>query len=409
MAYGVPEYPGSNLSSTDFTELIRLYKKLIAEYDDFVTRLGYLETRMTELEEHIDEILDKKLESVYAQFEQIKARQVEIENEINALERFVNTKVAQLEKDVVDEVKKLKTYVNSETSALRQEVTTQIRDAIADVNRQITFLREWTESYVAEELSRFDEVLVKLDTDIVNLKDYVDLQDSKNTQLIRKEIARLEQKLVDITVDQVWVVNPVDGVVGNIQDVLNDMWKHTNLWSLTAEEYAWLDITAEEYADWPLYMYGRRGLTAWEYAWLGKWYLAERGGIIKEVERLNIEWIEHCTKMRNDLVEEFEKFKRDVDRQITMFSPFTGRKESVVKVVEDIVPFINTNGLTADEYAGLDLSAQQYADLDITAYEYAWLGLLIMNREFGFERYTGLTASEYSKLGVDRLGHVVIA
>lgn len=455
MAYGIPEYPSTGLYDSDLTEILRLYRKLVCEYDDFLNRLTKIEGRLTELEDHIDEVLEEKLKDVRADMAKLKEEMEQIQRELTAevnqaladireLKRLTEIEIAELKEYVDKTVADSKAYVDKEILELRANVNKKINDLQIQVDKEIADLKVYVRDYVQREIKRFDAVLDELNRKIVDLKSYVDIGDNRVRAELYKAIEELEQKIVDITVDQVWVKSPIDGDIINIQEAIDQIWDHVDWWSLTAAEYDGLMLTAEEYDSWDTmdmggvevgikaltydqwrlgaltyddfgltvnaYDYASRtymadkGLTAEEYDFLAKWYLLEKGSIVRFCWKIRDEVMNICKKCKEEVEVRLSNMRNLIEDRTTMFNAFTGMKDSVVHVVEQMYQFLSYGALTAEQYDTLDLTADEYDSKDVTAYEYDWYGIrsLLPPGES-----LGIKATQYDNLSIMPDGHVV--
>ena len=72
---------------------------------------------------------------------------------------------------------------------------------------------------------------------------------------IDNEVATLNDKIDDIALEDVNVLNPTNGLVENVQKVINDIWNGQRTYALTCLEYDLLELTAEEYDSYELTAY----------------------------------------------------------------------------------------------------------------------------------------------------------
>lgn len=59
---------------------------------------------------------------------------------------------------------------------------------------------------------------------------------------------------------------------------------------------------------------------------------------------------------------------------IFMTSPFTGEKENIVDIIDELASTQRVNALTSLEYDNLELTALEYDNYELTAYDYDWNG-----------------------------------
>ena len=72
---------------------------------------------------------------------------------------------------------------------------------------------------------------------------------------IDNEVATLNDRIDDIALDDVNVLNPTNGLIENVQKVINDIWNGQRVYALTCLEYDLLELTAEEYDAYELTAY----------------------------------------------------------------------------------------------------------------------------------------------------------
>lgn len=79
---------------------------------------------------------------------------------------------------------------------------------------------------------------------------------------IDNEVATLNDRIDDIALDDVNILNPTNGLVENVQKVIDDVWQGMRVYALTCLEYDLLELTAQDYDN--------RELTAYEFDTNGK-------------------------------------------------------------------------------------------------------------------------------------------
>lgn len=403
MAYGIPEFPSGNMYDSDLRELLSKYRELVSLYEKFVEDLKNLTDRVDQLENHIDDVLAEKLRDVYAEMAKIRQQMLSIENKMAYLENYVNSENAALKQYVDKEIADMIEQVDAQDKALRLYVQNEISQIRIDVNKYLDDNREWTVNYVANQLALLLAMINALNQKIADVKRYSDNQNTALKLHLEKMINDLEQKIVDITVNQVYVVDPASGAVVDIQQALNNMWDNLTYWKLTALEYGKLQLTAEAYDNWYNINMDAVGITAYEYDYLGKWYLQEKGSIVKYVENAMIKITEMCVNCKKDIDLKIANIRNYVMRMLNMYNPLTGEYDTLKKVVEGLYTLLRRMALTAKEYDDLSMTAEYYDNLEITAYRYDWYGLsdYVPGQVKG-----GITADIYDNLLVDTLGYV---
>ena len=118
-----------------------------------------------------------------------------------------------------------------------------------------------------EELQReIDELDESIHQELLTLKAQLEYTIIYNVNALNgridNEVATLNDRIDDIALDDVNVLNPTNGLVENVQKVINDIWNSQRTYALTCLEYDLLELTAEEYDN--------RELTAYEFDTNGK-------------------------------------------------------------------------------------------------------------------------------------------
>lgn len=111
-----------------------------------------------------------------------------------------------------------------------------------------------------EELqNEIDELDEKVHQDILDVKAelqfYVIRNVSTLNDRIDEEVSTLNNRIDDIALDDVNVLNPTNGLVENVQKVIDDIWNGQRTYALTCLEYDLLELTAEEYDAYELTAY----------------------------------------------------------------------------------------------------------------------------------------------------------
>lgn len=128
--------------------------------------------------------------------------------------------------------------------------------------------------------------------------------------------------------NNIYVINPVSGMMSTVQVALNDIWLNSNYGALTAWEYDSMDLTAAEY--------DAKGITAWDYDHRARWIFFER-------------------------------------LYLRMRSPFDGVLRTYSHVINELAD-LHKKALTAEGYDVLGLTAQIYDGKGLTAYQFDWNG-----------------------------------
>lgn len=330
------EFPNTNFYDSDLRELIAMYKKVKEDYNELVETVDKLESQWTNIDSTVQALIDKTVVQLRTEVAELKA-------DVKALEDSVNATVSDLKSYVDSEVSEAEKYVNSQVALIKSEMSVEIQMLKNNI--------ELLDKEIDSKLSGLEEVYDK------KLKD-------------------MEDFVYNFTVEQVSVINPYTGERQTIQECLNSLFKLMQLWSLTAYEYDRMELTAQEYEDY--------AITAFNYDWLGKWYLLEKGDYDRKCER------------RYD----------ELEKRLYMYNPVTGEVNEYRQVVELLFAMVRVNSITATEYDMLMLTADAYDAKGVTAYEYDWQArnIFVNGQAVGF---TGLSVNDFGRLGVNSLNYVV--
>lgn len=200
-------------------------------------------------------------------------------------------------------------------------------------DQQIEILKQLIYNKYDAEISDINNDLLQLHVSlgelVVIINDLESKLDSKFDLLTKYLINYIDEHIATITT--LYVISPITGELENINKVLEDMFyiqQYTN--ALTANEYDSMQLTASQYDS--------RLITALRYLLWGKWIFHD------------------------------ELFN-------TMFSPFTGLRQNVKTIIQQLADLHRTGALTAIAYDNLRLTADAYDALLLTAYNYDFNGI----------------------------------
>lgn len=403
MAYGIPEFPAGNMYDSDLRELLAQYRKLTEFYQKTLEEVEDLQNRVTLLEEHIDDVLNEKLESVYDDMKNIISRMDQIDSEMTQLQSWVRSENTALQNTVNAQITQLRQDIAQTDAAMRNYVDQEIDQLQKATDQAISDMRQWTTTYVTGQIAIVNGQIAQLLNDIDDLRRYSDNKDNQLRVYIDDEISRVMQMIIDVTIDQVYVRNPVDGKIVNLQVALDDMWGNLTYWKLTAEEYDTLYLTAEEYDSAYDINLEPKGLTAYEYDYLARWFLKEKYQIISYIDGYKEKIDRLCAECKTWIIDFANRLKKHVESQLHMYSPITGTYGYLKDVIYSMFGLLRRMALTAIAYDSMKLSAETYDNLGATAYQYDWYGL----QEFKDSiPVGGITADQYDNLLVDTLGYL---
>ena len=275
-------------------------------------------------------IIDKLNETIewcnnhQGEYEEALARLEAVENEIYTFEQQIRDAFERLEQQITADVElalaEIRTEVTAAIRQMQQEVTQQLADFVEEFQR--------LKSEVQAEINRLLGIVNRAIADLQN-------QLQANNEFV---FAYVEDRLEEFRAlipdyENIYVYNPYRGRVTHLQDAINDLYSVACIWGLTAAQYDSLGLTADEYDN--------MNLSAIEYDTLG-----------------------------------FKLLYKDPD--LYMFSPFTGRMESLKTVILSLVGLHREDALTAQEYDDLALDADAYDAYQVEAFDYDFSGKTIL-------------------------------
>lgn len=220
------KYPYTDFHELNLDWLLETYQQIV---DDINTLNTWMAQHKIEYQEALAELnrianeIDTFEEQIEAQFEQLKAEQIEAFAEQTAK---LNLAIAQMQNEVRAE---LDDFENEFNQAMA-DFTTQFEQIKLEIQQEIVNLRV----LVNQEIVRLNNLIIGNNEYI---QDYVenrldDFLDAFPTLLVN-----------------VPVYNPVRGEQTTIQQAINDIYDMARMWGLTAMQYDSLGLTAKEYDD----------------------------------------------------------------------------------------------------------------------------------------------------------------
>lgn len=254
---------------------------------------------------------------------------------------YTDAEIAKLKADLL-------AYIDQQDGIIRADLTQLITQINTDLTQQIMDLDQSVNTRIANLQRNVDQQIAELKDLINQYIDYVDyslkvLRNEVETKLtavysyVDTQIDEVIKMIGEIQVDQSTLLNPVNNEFEKTQQVIDSMYHNLKAWAFRADRYEQLGLTADEYDDYEV--------RAWSYDYLGKWWLWQKPEL------------------------EFQ-----IAQNWEMFDPFTGKKEGVQDVINQIIAFVNVKSLTAKEYDDMMLEAEYYDSLLITAYNYDFNG-----------------------------------
>ena len=279
--------------------------------------LDWIVTKVKELNAKVVE-LDAWAQTHQGEYQELKQRVTVLENEIATFETQIRSEFDKLKAEQAAEFDALK----AET---RAEITTEVTRLENEVNRIMTQIENEFAQLVNEVNNKLRQMEYQLNQAIINLNNMFDANNAYIMSWVEARLQAFIDSLPEILT--VYVYNPVQGSVTDIQQAVNDLYMVACIGGITAEEYDSLQLTANDY--------DALELTASEY----DQYAYKKLGY--------------------------------PDPDLYMISPFTGETVLVKDVVSDLA-HLHMGGISAEDYDALELTAESYDALEMTAFNYDW-------------------------------------
>lgn len=299
--------------------------------------------------------------------------------ELNQLKAYVDGNILMLDTRVANEVLKLNNAMDTlraDTVKLNADTLDRLNELGNELANILLTQNDALDKYYKYVSDIIDNMFVMLDHSISLKADkvYVDAQ-----------IARLESLIKRVN-DDIMLINPADGKLAPLQQILTDIYAANNPLSITAGEYDSLLLSAHDYDS--------LGLTAYQYDFYAKWYLilyreifdyihSYVDGYVKdnitpqfETVRSNIRDLKITL---SNLQYDFNKCCTQVNDNIRMYNPVTGEYELIKNILPILFNGIRLDALTALEYDDKQLTALDYDAKDITASQYDWHSKTILS------------------------------
>lgn len=184
-------------------------------------------------------------------------------------------------------------------------------------------------AYTNEQIYKVEQ---QLNQSLVQLITLIQTTDSSTRAWVTEQLSELENWIKKQS-NSIFVINPINGKLDSLQNVLNEYYNLFNYYALTCIEYDTLGLTADEYDS--------MKLTAYMFDYYSKKYL----------------WF---------------------NSELVMYHPVTGVMTSYKNVINFLIEQHREDGLTSTEYTAKNLTATQYSNANISAYDYDWKGKTLL-------------------------------
>lgn len=267
--------------------------------------------KLNEVTTNIDDYVDSAVEeSVTKNIAEVNTKIDTLNNDITVLKDEIENLYNEIENIDLDTLEKeLKEYTDNGIEHVLDMTTLSISTAVNELNDKIAKLNLETQKLITLAENRCNH--------------YTDIKVRTLEITINKKFEQIEDKISDIAKILPPVFNPIRGKKTDIEQAILDLYQNLRAVGITAIRYDECELSAEQYDN--------MGLTAIEYDVYAGYLL---------------NWWDD-----------------------SMFSPFTGKKQSVKKTVNEIANYIKYNAKTAQEYDSLNFTAAQFDDSVFNAWE----------------------------------------
>lgn len=295
-------FPYTNLQELNLSWVLQTIKKLEDEYNNLQKEIQETIDFVNNFEQHADELIAEQVEAALANY---NSRLTMLEKELEALNQ-------KLDDTVLNGINELQTQID--------DLQIQINRLSHIINDKILDLEELMHEYKH------------------SIDDIIDGKAEELQKFIFEQVT---------TLDRLDIINPLNGLLENVQDVINDIYAIVSKsFGITAEQYDSLHLSAKDFDT--------IFITAGDYDTRGYFML-------------------------------FMKLTFALVR-----SPFTGLMDSFQNVLDRLTE-LHKCGMTAAEYDSLLLTAEGYDKMELTAWAYDW---------FGYKVARPVTAANYDALGL---------
>lgn len=326
-----PEFPHSTYYENDMGEFIRLYKELLNAYSGTLEQINAVSKR---LDDYMNTMNSRVADAIASAMVPYRAEIANIKENIDGVNRRIG---------------ELKLYVDEHDESLRTtfiRLISQSEETLTQrIDIEVTTLQRNIDNAILALNKRIDDLSTKVDADKLELLDMIETQNIRIDHINEKTYADMivrdtatlakANDYTDLEIAQ--VVQRISDIEQSIDTTsLKWLWDNgCNFGGYDAMQwYMDSEVTAEEWQ--------KRHFTCVD------WYVRGR--------------------------EVFHWF----DRRKFMFSPISGRRLPVQKIILEICGLLK-NALTAEQYEALQITAKDYDDKDITAFQYDWNGKEILN------------------------------
>lgn len=224
---------------------------------------------------------------------------------------------------------KYKEYVDTQVTNLKLYVDEENKKVYDYCDLQL----ENAKNYTDDELAKLNlELINYINQKIQYLKTYIDNNDLILKNYIDEEIKKLEKEIEEISTKGIEVYNPTTGKYDYLQNTLNDMYYYLRYYGIKAIEFDTLGLTTKTFDD--------KLITAREFDLYSK-------------QLLMIDW------------------------SCNMYSPFDGQIKPISTIVNELAT-LHKQEITVGEFDALNITAQDFDNKNLTAYQFDWEGKTLL-------------------------------
>lgn len=307
---------------TSYDDSMSYYEQLLA-ISEILKEVG---EEITKIEETINILSDSILKDVKKELETFKKV---INEELKELDKKVSIEITALrdetEKALLEQDRHFTSKLNRFEKEIRENIALQDKKMFETEIRFFNALAELDET-LSGKITTLRNELFSLTNTINGVYTYIDKQDAYYWEEVKKYCDELYTRR-----SIYYVKNPITETVMEINKTL-EMLYYISSNALTAREYEFLGLTAQEYSQ------------------------------------LKLTCIEYLRSLRRTYDRKIFRF------DFSMQNPYSGKFETIIPIIQQLIKFHEVDSLTAEEYFDLNLTAEEYSAKNVTAYNYYVLG-----------------------------------
>lgn len=160
MAYGLDEYPFTNLHDTNLLEVLCLAKKLKDEYDGLVSKLNQMEVKVNGYQSYIDQKVSAEVDADIATYQATVNNQLaDMKSEISTFKSQVISERTQFETRINNEIEDFRNQVNEGIEQHRKEYEAAMQAMRSEISEKTKSLENKIDQLIATTDSRLDTLI----------------------------------------------------------------------------------------------------------------------------------------------------------------------------------------------------------------------------------------------------------